>query len=160
MKNVIGSISGGETSGMLAKKLKTLHDKGIINCVFVFMNTGQEDNRTLDFIDKIDKYLGLNLVWLEAVVNPINGKGISHNIVSYETADRAGKVFESHIAKYGLPSSKAPHCTRDLKSGCCKSFINTLDWDDYVIAIGYRYDEPKRVNLIKAKEKKTMVSFI
>lgn len=126
MKNIIASISAGESSGMLAYILRQQQNKGLVNVKYVFMNTGQEDERTLIFADQLDKHFGLNLVWLEAVVDPRKNKGIGHKIVSFETACRDGSVFEAHIAKYGLPSSKAPHCTRDLKGGCCLSWIKTL----------------------------------
>lgn len=122
--------------------------------IYTFQNTGQEDERTLVFVDKIDKYFGLNIVWLEAVVNPDKRKGITHKIVTFETACRDGSIFESHIAKYGIPCSASPHCTRDLKGACSKHFAKSIGWKNYIKVLGFRYDEPKRVNLIKAEKAK------
>lgn len=44
--------------------LKNLSDK--YNLKFVFANTGEENEETLIFVDKCDKYFGLNLTWVEA----------------------------------------------------------------------------------------------
>lgn len=51
------SFSGGATSGMMAKICKDeLSDKYEI--VFVFANTGEEDERTLRFVDRCDTEWG------------------------------------------------------------------------------------------------------
>lgn len=152
-QKLLACISGGETSGMMGYLLKQQYSH-TYEIIYTFQNTGQEDERTLIFVDKIDKYFGLNIVWLEAVVNPDKRKGITHKIVNFETACRDGSVFESHIAKYGIPSASSPHCTRDLKAACTKHFCKTIGWKNYIKALGFRYDEPKRVNLIKAEKAK------
>lgn len=59
-----------------------------------------------------------------------------------------GEPFEAVISKYGLPSIAFPHCTRELKINPIKAFIREhlgLQKDEYVEAIGMRFDEPKRV---------------
>lgn len=146
---VIASISGGETSGMMAFLLKQQYSH-TYDIKYVFMNTSREDERTLVFLDNLDRHFGLGVVWLEAVINPEKGKGIRHKITSFKDAKRNGELFEEHIAKYGLPSVKSPHCTRDLKRRTCESYMREINAKDAIIAIGYRYDEPKRVNLVNA----------
>lgn len=150
---VIASISGGETSGMMAYILKQQYSYQY-DIRYVFMNTSREDERTLIFLDKLDKYFNLNIVWLEAVINPIKGKGIKHSITNFKNAKRDGELFEQQISKQGLPSIKYPNCTRDLKSYTCKSYMREIGAENATIAIGYRFDEPKRVNLIKAEKAK------
>lgn len=147
---LLACISGGETSGLMAYILNKRYGH-LYDIVFTFQNTTREDNRTLDFVNNISINWGINIVWLEAVINPEKGKGITHRVVNYDTAKRDGSVFEAHIAKYGIPSSKSPHCTRDLKSNCAKDYARSIGWDKYIKAIGFRYDEPKRVNLVKAE---------
>lgn len=78
--------------------------------VVTFANTGCEDERTLDFVEKCDKEFGFNVVWLEAVVNPERQKGTSFKVVDYETAARNGEPFESFISKYGIPNRSSPAC--------------------------------------------------
>jgi 3'-phosphoadenosine 5'-phosphosulfate sulfotransferase (PAPS reductase)/FAD synthetase len=61
--------------------------------VVVFANTGQEHEKTLEYIHACDKQYGLNVVWLEAVVNPEEGQGTKHRVVTFETAARGGGAF-------------------------------------------------------------------
>ncbi|MCJ7824256.1 MAG: phosphoadenosine phosphosulfate reductase family protein, partial [Anaerolineales bacterium] len=63
------SFSGGRTSGYMCHWL--LENKANeYEFIFVFANTGLEHEKTLEFVDQCDKALGLNLTWVEAVVNP------------------------------------------------------------------------------------------
>mgnify|MGYP003315140703 CR=1 FL=1 len=90
------SFSGGETSGYMAHWLKTnMQDK--YEMVFIFANTGQENEETLKFADQCDKQFNLNLVWLGAKINQELGKGTRWNIVTYKTASRNGEPFEDGI---------------------------------------------------------------
>jgi len=122
--------------------------------VVTFSNTGQEDERTLEFVHKCDKYFGFNTVWLEAVVNPEHGKGTTHKVVTFETADRNGQVYESYIAKDGIPNSTFPHCTRELKQRPMDSYTRSIGWrrGTYEVAIGIRADETRRVSKNATKD--------
>ncbi len=114
-ETIVVSFSGGETSGNLCKFL--LDNYGhIYNFIFMFANTGREHPETLVFADKCDKEFGLNLVWIEAVINPKKGIGIRHKIVTFETASRNGEPFEDFIAKEGIPNASRQHCTTRLKT--------------------------------------------
>ena len=63
--NLLVSFSGGETSAMMCDFLiKNYSSK--YNLIFVFANTGEENEETLEFVDKCDKYFNLNLIWVEA----------------------------------------------------------------------------------------------
>lgn len=142
-ENILVSFSGGKTSAYMAQLLKKIWpDK---NLVFVFANTGQEREETLIFVEQVDKYFGLDVVWVEAVVHHNEKKGSTHNVVSFETASRSGEPFEEVIRKYGIPNKSAPHCTRELKANPIKSYARSLGWKDYKTAIGIRFDEPSRV---------------
>jgi len=113
---------------------------------FVYCNTGQEHEKTLEFVDKCDKSFGLNLHWIEAVVNE-KGAGTSYKKVTFETASRNGEPFEDVVKKFGLPNMDFPHCTRELKIEPFKKFA--LDFIDgsgnYMQALGIRFDEPNRI---------------
>lgn len=143
-KDLVVSFSGGRTSAFMSKWLldNTSH---IFNLHFVFENTGQEHEETLIFVDKCDKAFGLNLVWLEAVINPVYKKVTTHKIVNFETANRDGAIFEEMIKKYGLPNKSYPHCTRELKMRPLASWQKSVGLKGVPRALGIRMDEPDRV---------------
>jgi len=151
-KKLFISFSGGETSGYMAQWLLN-NKQDEYDMVCVFANTGQENEETLEFVEKCDKEFNMNLIWVEAVVNPEYRKGVRHKIVDFETASRDGKPFRDIIAKLGMPNMAAPYCTRDLKLAPMNSYMKSIGWKDYYTAIGIRSDEIDRVNA-KWKENK------
>jgi len=149
------SFSGGRTSAVMTKlcveKFKDTHDIAI-----TFANTGCEHENTLKFVNDCDKHFGWGVVWVEAVVNPEEGKGVRHKVVTYETASRYGEPFEAMCAKYGLPGPTGEFCTRSLKSDPMESYIKRkLGWkkSEYWTAIGIRADEIDRVSQNRIKYK-------
>lgn len=147
-------MSGGKTSAYMTKKLlDTKTDE--YNIVVCFANTGQENNQTLEFINKCDQQFNFNTIWLETVVNG-EGVGCSHKIVTYETANRNGKPFEDVVKKYGIPNNGYPHCTKMLKEEPIHSYIKSIGWKrgEYFTAIGIRTDEPHRVRRNKTIQNK------
>lgn len=151
-KKLLISFSGGETSGFMAQWILN-HKKDEYEIICVFANTGQENEETLEFIEKCDKAFNMNLVWVEAVINPKMGEGVRHRIVDYNSASRDGQPFEDAIKKMGIPNQSAPYCTRDLKLAPIKSYLKSIGWKDYYTAIGIRQDEVDRINS-NYKEKK------
>ena len=124
-KTLIISFSGGRTSAYMTKLLLQERDKWK-DVIVLFANTGQEDERTLEFVHNCDVSFGYNTVWIEADVQPEKGKGTSFNVVSYDTASRDGKPFEAVLAKYGIPFTKSPHCTRELKQYPIQAYVRSL----------------------------------
>lgn len=146
-KTLIISFSGGRTSAYMTKLLLQERDKWK-DVIVLFANTGQEDGRTLEFVHNCDVSFGYNTVWIEADVQPEKGKGTSFNVVSYDTASRDGKPFEAVIAKYGIPFTKSPHCTRELKQYPIQAYVRSLGLKkiEYKMAIGIRADEIDRMS--------------
>lgn len=144
-------FSGGRTSAYMTYRiLKEYADQyEIIVC---FANTGRENPETLDFVRDCDQHFGFNTVWLEAVVHHGKKRGCTHRVISYETADREGRVFEEVLKKYGIPNKNYIHCTRELKENVIHSYMRSIGWKrgTYQTAIGIRTDELQR--------KKTTVS--
>jgi hypothetical protein len=140
------SFSGGETSAYMAhllmEKYKDTHE-----IVTLFANTGQEAEETLQFVDNCDKAFGLNVIWLEADVNPELGKGTQAKIVSFGLTSRNGEPFERVIAKYGIPNPMNLHCTRELKITPMQNYLRSIGWrkNTYRTAIGIRVDELDRM---------------
>jgi len=138
-------MSGGRTSAYMTKRLLDEYQDEY-EMLIVFANTGQENNETLDFVNKCDTNFGFNTVWIEAVVN--DGRvACTHKVVDYGSASRKGEPFEDVVAKYGLPNNGYPHCTRELKENPIHSYIKSIGWlkGEYHTALGIRIDEPKRI---------------
>lgn len=138
------SFSGGRTSAYMTYRL--LKEEGhLYDFIVTFSNTGKEHPKTLDFVHRCDVEFGFNVVWLEAMVDSRDGEGTNHRVVSYETADREGMIFESVIAKYGIPCRASPHCTREMKTNTINSYCKKIaDMSLYPTAIGIRADEKRR----------------
>lgn len=145
-KSIVVSFSGGRTSAFMARLIQEHESFAEYEKLFVFANTGKEEEETLDFIDKCDKEFSLNVVWLEAKVHPEKGVATTYTMVDYETANRKGKPFEDVIEKYGIPSKQFPHCTRELKQRPIKAFLRDIEITNYQMALGIRADEFRRVN--------------
>lgn len=139
-KQIVCSFSGGETSAYMAIKLKEKYP----DTAFVFANTGQENEETLEFVEMVDKFYGLNVTWLEAVVNPEKGKGTGYKVVNFETASRNGEPFEAVIAKYGVPNAAFLHCTRELKLSPVDRWQKEIH-PNKLRAVGIRSDEIDRI---------------
>lgn len=146
-KPILVSVSGGRTSAFMAVYLKELYPKR--DLIFVFANTGKEKEETLIFLNKLDLNFNLNIVWLEAKVNPKKGKGTTYKIVDFETASRKGEPFEDVIKKYGLPSKLYRHCTRELKEVPIHKYTKKVLGKEYLTAIGIRADEKHRLAIKK-----------
>lgn len=148
------SCSAGETSMMMAIWLKANYsDKfEIIN---VFANVGEENEETLVFADRCDKYFGLNLVWVEPLIR--EGKSTKHTIVDFETAERSGinGNFERLIKRFGIPNRQNMMCTREMKERPITSFARSIGWNkrDYFTAIGIRSDEVDRISKNRRKNR-------
>lgn len=142
------SFSCGETSAlMLATILFGWRDR-YDDIKVVFANTGQENEETLVFVDKVARLWNIDIVWVEAVVHPGVRKAPTHRIVTFETADRTGRPFEDHIAKYGIPNYKFKDCTRGLKLRPIESYLRSVGWEvgSYDSAVGIRADEADRMS--------------
>jgi len=147
------SFSGGETSSVMAELLlKKFSGKREI--ISVFANTGKEREETLEFANNVDKYLNLDLKWIEPNVIHTKGVGTSFSLTSFEQANRNGYHFEEMIKKYGIPNQAFMHCTRELKTNPINKYLKSIGLKDYVVAIGYRADEMHRVKWDKAIKEK------
>lgn len=138
--------------------------------IVTFANTGQENEETLVFAKKCDDNFGFHTVWLECItrfkvdgviMNVIDNidkalntnwfgsrLGTRHRVVNFETADRSGIVYESIIARYGIPNNANSLCTRELKLRPMTSYLRSVKWraSSYYSAIGLRIDEFDRIN--------------
>lgn len=144
-KKLLVSFSGGETSAYMAQWLWK-HKQNEYEMIFVFANTGQENEETYEFIENCSKEFSFPIIWIEAVTTPKHGVGQSFKLVDFKTACREGGPFEAVIAKHGIPNLKTPHCTRDLKQRPIEKYAKSIGWEEYYTAIGIREDESDRMN--------------
>lgn len=148
MKNLLVSFSGGETSAFMAQWLNNHYQEyGYENIVFVFANTGLENEETLQFVEQCDKYFNLNVQWIEADIIHEYRKGTKYYTTNFDEASRKGEPFEQMVKKYGIPNQANPQCTRELKGTPISAFGK--DWfngEKYHTAIGIRQDESDRIN--------------
>lgn len=151
-ETIIISFSGGLTSAYMTLKLMEKY-KGRYKFVVIFANTGKENTKTLDFIKRCDDYYGFNTVWIEAVTNPVPGKGVSYKVVDYATASRNGEPFEESIKKHGISNRNAPQCTRELKTRAVNAYLRENGLRECKKAIGIRSDEADRINPNFKKER-------
>lgn len=115
--------------------------------IFVFANTGQEHEKTLEFVHKCDIEFGFNLYWIEAVIHFDERKASTHKIVDFESASRHGEPFEQMIKKYGIPNTGFPHCTRELKLNPIFSLKQAVGFPkNHPMAVGIRCDEIDRMS--------------
>jgi 3'-phosphoadenosine 5'-phosphosulfate sulfotransferase (PAPS reductase)/FAD synthetase len=146
MKKLLVSFSGGRTSGYMTKMLLDKYsDKYEIKVIFA--NTGFENEATLQFVHDCDTHFGFNTIWIEAITHLGAGNGITHKVVTFDTASRNAEPFESMIEKYGITNMQSPQCTRNLKRYPIEHYMKSIGWTkwDYELAIGIRIDEVRRV---------------
>ena len=148
-KRLLISFSGGKTSAYMSDRLLNGGYRGMWDEIVVaFANTGQEHEKTLEYVDACDRRYRLGVVWLEADVQQERGVGTKHRVVSFGTCSRKGEPFEDYIRKFGLPNTQFPECTRELKIRPLTSYLRSLGWKagTYNTAIGIRSDEVDRVS--------------
>ncbi len=124
--------------------------------VILFANTGCEHEETLRFVDAVDRHFANGkVIWIEAVINPIDGIGPTAKIVNYKTASRNGEPMRAAIAKHGVFCKTHPNCTARTKVEPIHSYLRSIGWEKgtYDTAIGIRGDEADRMDA-KRKEKR------
>lgn len=155
------AFSGGKTSAFMARWCQqNAHKHGFTELRFLFENTGQEHEKTLEFVDRCDREWGLDLTWVEAVVHHGERKGSTHRVVDFATASRDGEPFEEVIKKYGIPNHVAKFlCTRELKLNPERSILKEWGWEDCSKAVGIRVDEIDRM-MPDAKQRRVVYPLI
>ena len=143
--NIFCSVSAGYSSIIMATKLKEWYPNH--NIIYGMANTSKEDEESLIFMDKCDKYFGFGMNWIESIINQEKGKGTDYKITDFENLKRNGEIFEDGIKKYGIPSKINKWCNRELKLVPLKKFCdNIFGAKNYSIAVGMRADEMDRVS--------------
>lgn len=143
------SFSGGETSGFMLQYL--LKNYGNYEIVVAFANTGEENEQTLEFVQKCSEYFKVKVIWLEY-------ERLGFKIVDFNTAYRShnkeeiankwqNHPFRKFISHFGIPNQQNKTCTRDLKEYVMNRYLSSIGWkpSTYTKAIGIRIDELDRL---------------
>jgi hypothetical protein len=154
------SFSGGRTSAYMSilvlAKFGESHD---IRSTFV--NTGCEDERTLEFVHDCDRHIFEGqLEWIEPVTNE-TGTGMTASPVTFESCSRNGEPYEASVAKYGVYGPTNPACNTRLKTAPLQWWRAHKGWayGTYDTAIGIRSDEIDRISQFK-KEKRLVYPLV
>lgn len=140
--NVQIAFSGGRTSAYLLHCILAANGALPDRAVVTFQNTGREMPQTLDFVSEVGRRWGVRVVWLE-----YRSAAPFFEIVSHNSASRNGEPFEALIRKRKfLPHVKARFCTTELKVRTAKRYLRSLGWERWTNAVGFRADEPHRIN--------------
>ena len=150
--NVQIAFSGGRTSAYMLHEILEAND-GLPDRVEVtFENTGREMPQTLDFVSEVSHRWNVIVTWLEyRSLSPF------FKVVGYQGASRNGEPFESLIKKKKyLPNQQTRFCTIELKIRTAKRYLVNLGWEHWTNAIGFRFDEKRRVEKPASKDRWTV----
>lgn len=145
-KQIVVAFSGGESSAkaleIVLNKFRETHK--IIVC---FCNTGEEDEQTFVFSEKIRNHYKIDIVWLEYE----SERGF--NIVDFNTAYRItdweeeneypNHPFHKWVKDYGLPQYPKRTCTREMKERTISRYLSSIGVMPRmcVRVVGIRFDE-------------------
>ena len=143
--NILCSISAGYSSVLMAVKIREWYPDH--NIVFAMANTSKERIESLEFMNECDKHFGLDMVWIEAIINQEKNKGTDYLITSFPYLKTNGEIFEEGIKKYGIPSVINKWCNREMKLVPLKKYTDSVfGANNYSVAVGIRADEIDRVS--------------
>ena len=149
------AFSGGRTSAFMLHKILQANGDLPERVKVMFLNTGRELPETIEFIaDCRDKW-GVEITFLEYDVTPDN-KSL-FKVVSIDSLDMNGLPFDKLIDRSkSIPRAGLRFCTGQLKIDTPIRYLKDVGWNKWTVAIGIRYDEPRR---IKPNRKKYMTNW-
>lgn len=143
------AFSGGRTSAFMLHEILQANGGLPDRAVVTFQNTGREMPETLDFVQEVGERWGVRIVWLEYA-----GAAPFFDVVSHNSASRVGEPFDALIRKKKfLPNQQIRFCTIELKIRTAKRYLMSLGWRHWVNCVGFRADEPHRLNKPKPKDR-------
>jgi len=160
-KVIIICFSGGESSAYMLKlileKYSSTH-----KIIITFCNTGEEDEETLLFVEKIKKHYDVEIIYLEysrkkPKMDKFNAEQVGmqndFKVVNFETAYRKtayeiengypNHPFRFWIEDYGFPQYPNRTCTREMKERTINRYLSSIGImpRHRVKCVGIRFDE-------------------
>lgn len=146
IKPQVVSLSGGRTSGYLARIMQDKVEELGWNVHFVFMDTGAEAPETYEFIRNIVKHWGIKLTVIRTVVHPEMNVGVTYREISIDEMGPDLHPWKDMIAKYGVPTINTPYCTSRMKTEPHDKWCDdNFGKGNYTTWLGIRADEPQRL---------------
>lgn len=173
-------VSGGRTSRFMWKRIldamRETHGFVPAYVVGSFQNTGDEDDRTLDFVRRIEEVYEQRIVWLEyneifdiekyrkkdgtlstrrRNYNMADPDDWGFKVVTFETASRNGEPFDMMIdyyAQYRKEIKGLPPVLPNVAQRMCTSYLKIKISCRYMESLGY--DDYDAVLGIRADEPK------
>lgn len=146
------SFSGGETSGYMLRHILDAFGGSLPDDVkVVFCNTGKERHETLNFVERCSIEWDVPIVWLEYRYEDKP----TFAVVDYASASRDGEPLKAAIAaRQGnsgyLPNPLVRYCTIECKIKTAIRYLESIGWESWTNAVGFRADEPQRVAKLNA----------
>lgn len=138
--NVHITLSGGRTSAYLLHQLLKANGGLPERARVVFANTGREDPRTLDFVQRIGSHWSVPITWVQ-----YSPDAPWFEIVSHNSASRHGEPFEAMIKhKRFVPNGGKRICTEQLKVRAARRMLVAMGWIKWTKTLGIRFDEVHR----------------
>lgn len=152
-------VSGGRSSGMMARHIQTAKKYHHYEKLYVFCNTSQERPETIQFLRDMSERWDMPINVIEGVYSNDPGVGVSWRLTDFDNLRMDGSIFSEaieHVNKLkwvGVPGPPVPYCSEYMKTRPSKRFAKYIFGDNnYVKAIGYRYEDmPKRITLHELK---------
>jgi 3'-phosphoadenosine 5'-phosphosulfate sulfotransferase (PAPS reductase)/FAD synthetase len=144
------SISGGRTSAHMLRMILDANDGPPPEAMFLFCNTGKEEELTLVFVRDLALRWGVPIVWLEYCSE--QEAACRFKVVDFDTASRNGEPFQAVITQRGgiLPNPRSRYCSSEMKTRTMHRYLRSLGWTEWDTIIGIRADEPRRVAKFRA----------
>ena len=152
----VAAFSGGRSS---AAMIHLMIEQGNRPDAVIFANTGTETPETYAFIEAVIKHLDIADIF--ACVEYVSGRsrsGVEYWVTSIDECERGWALWEKFTETVGgLPNSQGRQCTTELKIGPSAAYVADIARDkgidpaDVERAIGMRYDEPRRVAAMRAR---------
>lgn len=147
MQNVV-SFSGGRTSAYLVWLMVNLFP--YLNTKFIFCDTGAEHPKTYEFIKRLVKEWGVDLVCLRPVINPELNIGPTWERIDVSELKFDLTVMKKLMNKHGNFTIGRPHCTERLKTVVSDKYCDeTFGKKNWIKWLGMRIDEPRRLKIKK-----------
>jgi 3'-phosphoadenosine 5'-phosphosulfate sulfotransferase (PAPS reductase)/FAD synthetase len=146
------AFSGGRTSAYMLHEILVANGGLPDRAVVTFQNTRREMPQTLDFVAEVARRWAVDVVWLEYLPRAPHFQIVGHN-----SAARNGEPFDALIdKKQYLPNQQTRFCTIELKIRTAKRYLVSLGWKRWTNAVGFRADEPHRINKPPPKDRWTV----
>jgi len=149
------SFSGGRSSGYMLHEILEENNGLPEQAHILFANTGKEMPETLDFVAECAERWNVNIAWLERCYG--DDGVVSFRIVNRDTASMNGEPFAELInRKHMLPNVVMRFCTEELKINTMFRYMRSIGIKkkDLTDVIGIRYDEPRRVAKMQARNER------